>query len=115
MATEYGEIPGRSAPSGDRATHKANRLIRSFLAPLLLLLPAAALLGWLMVYPAGEAVHLAFTSWDGFSSPKGVGLRNFSELLHDKHFKEALLHNLAFVAAMPVWIGLPYGVAWALH
>jgi ABC-type sugar transport system permease subunit len=79
------------------------------------LLPAAALLGWLMVYPAGDAVRLAFTSWDGFSSPQSVGLENFSDLLHDKHFKEALLHNLAIVAAMPIWIGLPYGVAWALH
>ncbi|MFN8218236.1 MAG: sugar ABC transporter permease [Solirubrobacterales bacterium] len=83
--------------------------------PLLLLLPAAAILAWLMVYPAGNAVRLAFTSWDGFSSPQSVGFQNFSDLVHDKHFKEALLHNLAIVAAMPLWIGIPYGIAWGLH
>ena len=68
-----------------------------------------------MVYPTGEAIHLSFTSWDGFSSPQSVGFENFSDLLHDKRFKEALLHNLAFIAALPIWVGLPYGIAWALH
>jgi ABC-type sugar transport system permease subunit len=92
-----------------------SRRLSGWLIPLLLLLPAAALLLWLMAYPAGDAVRLSFTSWDGFSSPQSVGLENFSDLLHDKHFKEALLHNLAIVAAMPIWIGLPYGVAWSLH
>ena len=100
--------------SGRRSAARLHRL-RDLATPLLLLLPAAAILAWLMVWPAIDAVHLAFTSWDGFSAPKGVGLENFSDLLHDRHFKEALLHNLAIVAAMPVWIGLPYGVAWALH
>lgn len=85
------------------------------MTPALLLLPAVALLGWLMVYPAAEAVHLSFTNWDGFSPPHGIGLENFSDLLHDKRFKEALLHNLAFVASLPIWVGLPYGIAWALH
>lgn len=101
--------------SATRPLAGAARHLRSIAIPVLLLLPAVAILGWLMFYPAGDAVHLAFTSWDGFTSPKGVGLENFSELLHDKRFKEALLHNLAIVAAIPVWIGLPYGAAWALH
>lgn len=83
--------------------------------PLLLLLPALALLAWLLVYPATEAVRLSFTSWDGFTSPVSVGFENFTQLLHDKRFKEALVHNLLIVASMPVWIGLPYGIAWALH
>jgi ABC-type sugar transport system permease subunit len=102
------------AGRGSIVASSSHRL-RTLGVPALLLLPAAALLGWLMVYPAGDAVHLAFTNWDGFSSPKGIGLQNFSDLLHDRRFKEALLHNLAIVAAMPIWIGLPYGVAWALH
>lgn len=91
------------------------RRFRDQLTPLLLFLPAAALIGWLLVYSAGEAVRLAFTSWDGFSAPQSVGFGNFTELLHDKHFKEAILHNLAIVAAMPLWIGIPYGIAWGLH
>lgn len=79
------------------------------------MLPAAALLGWLLVYPTGDAIHLSFTSWDGFSAPQSVGFENFSDLLHDKRFKEALLHNLAFVASLPIWVGLPYLIAWELH
>jgi ABC-type sugar transport system permease subunit len=81
----------------------------------LLLLPALALLAWLMVFPIGDAIHLSFTNWDGFSAPRSIGFDNFSELLHDNRFKAAILHNLAIVAAMPIWIGIPYGIAWALH
>jgi ABC-type sugar transport system permease subunit len=88
---------------------------RGWLTPLLLLLPAVALMVWLMVLPLVETVSLSFKSWDGFTNPVGVGTENFSQLLHDPVFKEALKHNLFIVAAMPVWIGLPYSVAWALH
>jgi ABC-type sugar transport system permease subunit len=85
------------------------------LTPWLLLAPAFALLAWLLAYPLGDAVHLSFTNWDGFSAPKSVGLDNFTELAHDKHFKEALLHNLIIVASLPIWIAIPYFVAWGLH
>lgn len=70
---------------------------------------------WLLILPLAETVNLAFHSWDGFSDPVGVGTENFSNLLDDPVFKEALEHNLLIVAAMPIWIGLPYGIAWALH
>lgn len=91
-----------------------SRLSRT-VTPLLLLAPAVVLLAWLLVYAAGDALHLSTTNWDGFGSPESVGLENFTDLLHDERFKEALLHNLAIVASMPIWIGLPYGIAWALH
>jgi ABC-type sugar transport system permease subunit len=110
------QMPG--GPSGGPARRWRNpirRRLDGFVPALLFLLPAAVLLAWLMVYPAGDAVRLSFTSWDGLSSPQAVGLHNFEALAHDKHFKEALVHNLAIVGAMPIWIGLPYGVAWALH
>jgi len=82
---------------------------------LVLLLPAIALLGWLLLFPIGDAVHLSFTSWDGFSAPRWIGIQNFSELIHDPRFKSALLHNLAFIASIPVWIAVPYSIAWCLH
>lgn len=103
------------APSrrGTRAVKARRRW--EWLTPALLLLPAAALLIWLLLYPAGDAIRLSFTSWDGFSAPQWVGVDNFTDLLADKRFKEAFLHNLAFIAALPIWIGLPYCIAWALH
>jgi ABC-type sugar transport system permease subunit len=91
----------------------ARRFSRSA-TPLLFLLPAALLLGWLMLYPIGDAVRLSMTSWDGFAAPEWIGLGNFEGLLDDKRFKEALLHNLIIVLAIPVWIAIPYAVAWGL-
>jgi ABC-type sugar transport system permease subunit len=82
---------------------------------VLLVAPALVLLAWLMAYPIGDAVHLSFTNWDGFTSPQSIGLDNYQELLHDKHFKEALLHNLIIVATLPIWIAIPYGIAWGLQ
>src|ERR1700761_8707727 len=85
------------------------------LTPWLLLAPALLLLGWLLAYPLVDAVRLAFTNWDGFSAPQSIGFENFQELLHDKHFKEALLHNIIIVATLPIWIAIPYAIAWGLH
>jgi ABC-type sugar transport system permease subunit len=85
------------------------------LTPLLLLTPAIALLAWLQAYPIGDAIHLSFTSWDGFTAPHTIGLDNFQALLHDKRFKEALVHNLIIVATLPIWVAIPYGIAWGLH
>ncbi|MBS1677303.1 MAG: sugar ABC transporter permease [Actinobacteria bacterium] len=81
----------------------------------LFLLPALVLLAVLIVYPIGDAIRLAFTSWDGFSAPHSIGLSNFEDLLKDKRFKESLLHNLAIVVAIPIWIAVPYAVACGIH
>ena len=84
------------------------------LVPALLLLPAAVILGWLMLYPFGKAVHLSLTSWDGFSDPQWIGLENFERLLEDERFRDAVLRSLMIVLAIPVWILIPYAIAWGL-
>ncbi|MBN9621620.1 MAG: sugar ABC transporter permease, partial [Actinobacteria bacterium] len=71
------QVPARPAPSrrgsggGARLRLRLRRLGRGA-TPFLLLAPAAALIGWLLIYPAVEAVQLSFTSWDGFSAPVSV-------------------------------------------
>ncbi len=82
--------------------------------PLLFLLPAVALLGWLMLYPMGDAVRLSLSNWDGFAAPEFIGIENFEGLLQDNRFKEAVVHNLLILLAMPVWIAVPYAIAWGL-
>lgn len=84
------------------------------LIPALLLLPAAVILGWLMFYPFGKAVHLSLTSWDGFSDPQWIGLENFERLLDDERFTDAALRSLMIVLSIPVWILIPYAIAWGL-
>lgn len=83
--------------------------------PLLLLAPALALLAWLQVFPLADAVRLAFTNWDGFDAPHWIGLDNFHALLHDERFRQAVTHNLIVAAILPVWVAIPYGIAWCLH
>jgi ABC-type sugar transport system permease subunit len=89
--------------------------MRSAMTPLLLLAPALVILVGLRLLPIVDAVHLSFTDWDGFSSPKWVGLDNFEALVQDERFRGALLHTLEILLAMPVWVLLPYAVAWGLH
>jgi ABC-type sugar transport system permease subunit len=83
--------------------------------PLFLLAPALALLVWLLVLPTVEAVRLAFTDWDGFTDPEWIGLGNFTDLLSDDRFTQALKHNLIIIAVLPIWIAVPYSLAWGLH
>jgi len=108
-------VGGPALPSSGPAARIRLRRAAGRLTPILLLAPALALLIWLQVFPIVDAFHLSFTNWDGFSAPHSIGLDNFTELFHDKRFKESLLHNLIIVATLPIWIAIPYGVAWALH
>ncbi len=83
--------------------------------PFLLLLPALVILVGLLVIPIADAIRLSFTSWDGFSSPRWIGLDNFEGLLHDERFKSSLSHTLLILAAIPIWVLVPYGIAWRLY
>jgi ABC-type sugar transport system permease subunit len=116
MGSSEVQVLGGPAPARrGSATLVRLRRVAGRATPLLLLLPALALIAWLQAYPIADAVHLSFTSWDGFSAPETIGLDNFQSLLQDSRFKEALTHNLIIVAAMPLWIAIPYAIAWGLH
>lgn len=111
-------LPGGPASIGRGATgssRSVRRRLRDVGTPLLLLAPALAVLVGFRLLPIGESIRLSFTDWDGFSSPQWVGLDNYKALVGDERFTSALLHNLEIVLAMPVWIFLPYAIAWALH
>jgi ABC-type sugar transport system permease subunit len=107
-----GPASKRRGPTGSALAFR--RLSRR-LTPLLFLAPALIFLIWLKVIPIGDAFRLSFTDWTGLSAPEGVGLDNYTELVDDPRFKSALLHNLVIVASIPVWIAIPYGIAWAIH
>jgi ABC-type sugar transport system permease subunit len=83
--------------------------------PLLLLAPALAVLIGLRLVPIVDAIRLSLMDWDGFSSPTWVGLDNFEALIRDDRFTGALVNTLKILLALPVWIFLPYIVAWGLH
>lgn len=107
------KIDGR-APSWRASVGKVRRRrLTNYATAIALLLPTLVLLGWLMLYPIADVFRLSLTQWDGFSSPQWIGIENFEALLQDNRFKGAVVHNLLIVLSMPIWIAIPYGVAWA--
>jgi len=98
-----------------RPSAPLRRRVQRLGTPLLLLAPALVILIGLRLVPIVDAIRLSFTDWDGFGAPRWVGLDNFKALIHDDRFTGALLNTLKILVALPVWILLPYLVAWALH
>ena len=78
-----------------------------FLAPTLLF----ALIFFLM--PLVYAVYISFTTWDGLSSPRWVGLKNYSYVLTvDPVFWKTIWNTLYF-ATVSIAVGVPLAVVLA--
>jgi len=84
--------------------------------PLLLLLPAAVILGTFKFYPILSAFRLSFYDW-GISGEKGfVGLENFRALFQDPFFWQSLLNTLWYtVFTVPLSIAFSLFVAALLN
>jgi ABC-type sugar transport system permease subunit len=89
------------------------RLLR--FSPWTFLAPAFVLLGVFRFFPTVYSVWISLTDWNGFSSPRYIGLANFRQLLHDQNFRGALINNLYFAAAIPLWVALPVLIALLLN
>ena len=77
--------------------------------------PAVAVLLVFLGYPFASIVYHAFTTWDGYSSPKWVGLGNLATLLSDPLFSLALRNNLLFAVSVPIQLVVPLGLAFLIH
>jgi multiple sugar transport system permease protein/raffinose/stachyose/melibiose transport system permease protein len=71
----------------------ARRPPRRRVPPVLLLFVLLPLLveGFWVFWPAIQGVYLSFTSWDGITAPRNVGLGNYREMLGDPVFGKAVL------------------------
>ncbi len=68
---------------------------------LLLALPAAVLVGGLVVFPIAEATYYSFTSWNG-ETAHFVGLSSYSQLLfHTTAIRQIFQNNLSVVLSIP--------------
>jgi len=66
---------------------------------IVFLTPAFLLITLFVAIPSARALLYSFQDWDGLSTPKWVGLRNFYSLFHDSDlFMIALKHNLILMA-----------------
>lgn len=60
------------------------------------LLPAVALYGVFMLYPAFTTFFVALTEWNGVSAPTWIGTGNFTRLVEDDLFLDTVGHTLVF-------------------
>lgn len=95
-----------------RMKHKSRRVRFERNNPLayLFLLPAFAMVLYFMCWPALQTFYISMTSWDGISSKKFVGIRNYVQLFtNEPMFWEAIKHTLMWViggVTIPIWVGL---------
>lgn len=75
---------------------------------LFLAIPVLIYLIW-VIGPMIYSFYLSFTSWDGFSPPQFVGLKNFVRLFRDRVFYTSLSNNLEWIIlfmTVPIVLGL---------
>lgn len=69
--------------------------------PVWMALPSIVLFSALVILPAFMSIYFSFTSWDGLSSVmKFVGLQNYSDMLHDVRFLNALKNTIVLALAL---------------
>jgi N-acetylglucosamine transport system permease protein len=75
------------------------RLIIPFLAPAIILYLV------FVIYPYGRSMYNSFTSWKGVSTYQPfVGLYNYTRMVKDEFFWNALVHNLQYLVFLPLVI-----------
>ncbi|MFM0337432.1 carbohydrate ABC transporter permease [Paraburkholderia fungorum] len=95
---------------------------------VILLAPAALLLGLIVVYPIGKLLYNSFFDirLSGGLAPSFTGLRNYADALHDPDFWNATKNTLlvtvitvpgAFLVGLPLALlaNLPYRVRWPIR
>ena len=90
------------------------RIDRAKLTPYLFLLPAIALLGLTVFFPAVQAFALSFTryEYDITQAPEWVGWENFQRLVQDEVFWLTIRNTLLYLfGVVPILVIAPLGLA----
>ncbi|MEW5958100.1 MAG: sugar ABC transporter permease [Chloroflexota bacterium] len=74
----------------------------------LYILPGFLIYVIFVLWPIFDTLRYSFYSWDGFSAPVFIGLKNYAELFTDQSLHLALRNNLLFIVFYTVF---PIGVA----
>ncbi len=112
-----------TVPSGQMALTRTPRQRSGLLwrfrraSPLALIYAAVICVFYMTIFiiPFGTAIWLSLQNWDFLTTPKFVGLRNFSKILTDDYFWQALRTTAIFsVVEITVGVGLALLLALAL-
>lgn len=83
---------------------------RTWLTPVLFILPGVILFGTIIIASSVQSVWLSFFDWDGVGPKTWVGLANYVELAADPQFYVSLKNNVIwlvlFMAAPPLGLAL---------
>jgi raffinose/stachyose/melibiose transport system permease protein len=66
------------------------------------LLPGVVLSFVVIVVPLLMNIGISFTRWQGVGTPHWIGLRNYTDLLHDANFWASFRHTVAIIVAMAI-------------
>lgn len=84
--------------------------IKSKLLPYFYIMPGFVVFSLFVFYPLITTLRYSLTKWDGFGTPRFVGLANYiTAFLHDPIFRVVLRNNFAYIvffSAIPIGIGL---------
>jgi len=64
-----------------------------------MLTPALVLVGFVALYPLGQTVYQSFTDQQflaGITPTKWIGLKNYSDLIHDSIFRQSIVETVKF-------------------
>jgi len=78
-------------------------------------LPAVVVVTLFMGYPLVRVISYSLTKWDGIGAAQWVGVRNFSQLVHDKVFLDALLNNVIYASSVPIEVVGALVIAYLIH
>jgi trehalose/maltose transport system permease protein len=111
MATVAASEPGPVAPrrKGTRLTREQTR------TAWLLLIPTLAVVALVAFFPLGQTIYLSFTNdrLADLKDPEWIGLENYSRLLRDQRFRDAIWTTVKF-SAITVTFELILGMIVAL-
>jgi raffinose/stachyose/melibiose transport system permease protein len=99
-----GSGPPASVSAGLRRRRRRSRLIAIIFA-----LPALLLNLLVIAGPTVSSVYYSFTDWNGITPATPVGFDNWTRLLHDDEFWNAITHNLIYLVIfliVPTTMGL---------
>jgi multiple sugar transport system permease protein len=102
-----------SSPYAPRRRPRSARLDR--LWGVLYAVPALAFVLVFLAYPLVRVFGYALTSWNGIGAPLWVGFQNFTALIHDPVFLDALRNNVIYAISVPVEVFGSLVIAYLLH
>jgi raffinose/stachyose/melibiose transport system permease protein len=111
---QQGVVVARLAKARRAAHGPGDSPARQRLEILFFVAPALALMALFVLWPVVSAVRMSFYRWKGFGPMDDfVGLRNFSQVLTDEVFLDAVRHNFIIVV-LSILVQLPLGLGIAL-